>query len=241
MSKMSLGVLALFIVAGSVHASDRNDQTEVVPSTGPCAGIRPMPLKSFTGQRLGPIPSIRVFRVSRDTKVDAELASGGGGGGATRDVHDTDNTGAGGAAGQFEFKTQTLDRGVYFLQVGAGGVGGVSPHRPHDPVSGTAGGNTILGRCASGLPLTFLQGGSGGAGDGNPNRDRGGAGGSLNNPLTGGIVGTGGEGGIWQADGKPAGGAGAGGGGQGGTNTPGRKGGDGSPGYAVLSLIGDRS
>jgi hypothetical protein len=230
---------SILVLPLALAACDHDYPGQTPPPLGAaCADAKIITLPSAKAQRLP--PGKYAFWLRSAGSVDTELVSGGGGGGAARDVHDTDSTGAGGAAGQFEFKSYALDEGLYFIQVGANGVGGISPRRPHEPVQGTDGGNTILGRCASGMPLAFLRGGSGGAGDGNPNRHKGSSGGSLRNPLTGAVVGTGGEGGVWQNDGKPASGNGAGGGGQGGTNTPGRKGGDGTAGYAVLTLVGER-
>lgn len=184
-------------------------------------------------------PNRYPFRVRTRTVVDIEMVSGGGGGGGASDHNDSwAASGDGGKAGEYIFKRHELLAGDYVLTVGAKGIGGVSKGRTNRASSGKAGGDTILA-ASSELPLAFLKGGAGGTADGHIGgpKSRGSNGQSLLNPTTHATVGNGGKGGVWMENRQPASGNGAGGGGSGGVRLPGKRGGDGSDGFARITII----
>jgi hypothetical protein len=194
-------------------------------------------LSKIVGQKLP--PNIYPFRVRTRTVVDIEMVSGGGGGGGASDHYDSwAGSGEGGKSGEYIFKRHELIAGDYILTVGAKGVGGVSKGRTNRASDGQAGGDTILA-ASSQLPLTYLKGGAGGKADGTKGQpeSRGGNGQSLMKSSPQAVIGKGGKGGVWMQNGQHASGNGAGGGGLGGVRLPKKRGGNGSDGFARLTVI----
>lgn len=188
--------------------------------------------------------------VEKTSKFDIELVGAGGSGGGATLGNKHPFWGGGGGSGEIKhWLGYSFDKGIYVLQVGAGGQAVSGSKNYHDyrvrPVNGIAGGETAIIRCKSGFRVLAVKGGSGGSGDAydiGPVRpqQRGGNGADLIDPENKNAIGRGGPGGSWQHKAPAARGTGfgSGGGGEGGHTGPGTQSGRGADGFARLVKVG---
>jgi hypothetical protein len=202
-----------------------------VSIAGPPAGAKAKTVSKCDGAQLADVkkfksgesfaPGRYVFDVHFKIKFDVTLVGGGGGGGATLAGTGHPRWAEGGKRAELfrTTKPMVLGKGLYLIEVGAGGAGGqsVSPNLP--AISGRDGGATVIRRCPAMNPIAVAAGGAGGRGDA-IDANRAGDGESLIDPVTKESIGGGGSGGKWQEGGKPASGNGAGGGGEGAVTDP---------------------
>lgn len=201
MKKTTMGLLGFGLLASVASAQD-SERT---------AASRLIPIDASDGcYAFGPMNTRQNFFLGRDTKVLLRVIGGGGGGGG--------NTGFGGGGGEAgrvsQHKEIELTKGLYFVQVGAGGTGGRGKRPPFGEPGddATAGGRSQVNEL--GGPFAMVsQGGAGGKVNAMKDDVQGENGRSVVDGST--VISEGGRGGDRDRHGSPGQTPGAGGGGTG--------------------------